>query len=138
MRHVLSFVFLVALWPAHLAAHSWMGDAAPLTSDSVEALVGQLEAFEPVEIFSPPSEENALDFLEEVSLRMEDPSGDLARILFMYEAIRQGAVSAGQYSDGTPPFAWVELILLEDFQPVSAQFDRIDTWFHAQLEAADR
>jgi len=122
------------LVPAKLVAHSWLDGEPALTPAQVESVVERVEAFDIEDVLSQPTKESSVEFFNEISLLMEDFSGDTLRVLLLFEAIRQGAVDpSGQ---ATEKFGWAfeGRIALRDFPAVSIYFERMDAWFAPLLQ----
>lgn len=131
-RALIIAVFMVS--PAKLLAHSWLEGEPALTRAQVESVVERVEDFDIEDVLNQPTKESSVEFFNEISVLMEDFSGETLRVLLLFEAIRQGAVDpSGQ---ATEKFGWAfeDRISLRDFPTVSIYFERLDTWFAPLLQ----
>lgn len=123
------------LIPTGLAAHGWLENAPKLSRERVNEIVEAVEAIPPGELRSRPTLENSHNFLREVARRLDDPNGEIRRVLFMFDAIRLGHIDA----TGDPKFGiwidWEDLIALKDFEAVDENYDRLQIWFQPMIEA---
>ena len=127
-------VVLCLLTPTRLSAHNWLESVPPLTEGQVESVVARIEVFNVDEVLTDPSSESAILFFEEIAILLGDETGDVVRVLWMYEAIRQGVVdSSGNAPDG---LGWTfdERITLKDFPAVSAYLGRLQAWSELHLK----
>lgn len=115
-------------------AHNWQQDLQPLKEADAINVLTLLEETGNLTSEAPPTLEDSIDFFELIALRLGDEEPNIARILFMFEAIRQGSVVAGQFVVGSEAFVWADRIYLDDYEVVFASYERLDAWFNKQLE----
>ena len=123
------------LMPIVAGAHSWHEEAPPLTGGDVADVLAAIQATQ-ISVAVPPDPFNSLDFLTLIALEHDDHHNRATRVLFMFEAIRQGAITSGEFTGDGRAFEWFDLVNLRDFDAVSAQFSQLEEWLSQQLTKA--
>lgn len=129
MNKALTTVIFCALFPLQALAHNNHADNKPLTSEDITAVIDYLSSQSDFDTVHQPSPQDSYHYFREIAQDAGDLSGEVERVLYMYEAIRLGFYDGEEFSIDADIFVWHRRINPHDYPLIAPQMERLQEWY---------